>query len=50
MVACSFANQVVDSNPVAGIENSDIAPVLSKEIFEIQAITEYRFTLSAYVT
>ena len=50
MVAFSFANQVVDSNPVAVSEISGIAPVLSKEVFEIQAITEYRFTLSAYVT
>ena len=50
MVACAFANQVVDSNPVAVIENSDIAPVLSKDVFEIQAITEYRFTLRAHLT
>ena len=34
--------------PVTSISN--IAPVLSKEFLDIQAITECRFTLNAYVT
>ena len=50
MVACSFAKQVLDSNPLAVSEILDIAPVLNKNFFEIQAIAEYRLTLSTYVT
>ena len=34
--------------PVTSISN--IAPVLSKEFLDIQAITECRFTLNVYVT
>ena len=47
MVACSFAKQVLHSNSLAVGEILDIAPVLNKEFFEIQAIAEYRLTLSA---
>ena len=50
MVACSFAKHVLGLNPLAVSEILDIAPVLNKEFFEIQAIAEYRLTLSAYVT
>ena len=50
MVACSFVKQVLDSNPLADCEILDIAPILNKEFFEIQAIAEYRLTLSVYVT
>ena len=36
---------VMSSNPVAVTSTSDIAPILSKEFLDIQATTEYRFTL-----
>ena len=36
---------VVASNLVAVTQNSDIAPVLSKELLDIQATVECRFTL-----
>ena len=46
MVECSFTNYVVVcSNPVAVTKTSDIAPVPSKEFFDIQATVECRFTL-----
>ena len=41
---------VVGSTPVAVTENSDIAPVLSKEFLDIHATIECRFTLNGYVT
>ena len=50
MFACSSAKQVLDSNTLAVSEILDIAPVLNKRYFEIQAIAEYRLILSAYVT
>ena len=37
---------VVGSNFVAVTEASDIAPVLSKEFLEIQATTEFEFSLN----
>ena len=36
---------VVGSSPVAVTESSDFAPVLSKELLDIQATIEYGFTL-----
>ena len=47
MVECSSTNLVVvGSNFVAVTEASDIAPVLSKEFLEIQATTEFGFSLN----
>ena len=37
------------SCPVVITLFSDIAPVSSKEFFDIQAVTECRFTLNSYV-
>ena len=46
MVACSFTNSVVvRSNLFAVSSTSDMAPVSSKEFFDIQATTECKFTL-----
>ena len=46
MVESSFGNQVVvSSNPVAVTYTLDIAPVSSKELLDIQATIECRFTL-----
>ena len=38
------------SNPVAVAQISDIAPVSSKEFFDVQASIEGRFTLNLYLT
>ena len=37
---------VVGSNPVAVTQTSDIAPALSKEFLDIQATTEWKFSLT----
>ena len=46
MVEHSFTNQVVvGSSPLALTSTSDITPVSSKELLDIQATAECRFTL-----
>ena len=46
MVECLFMNEVVeDSSPVGVTQISDFAPASSKEFLDIQATTEWGFTL-----
>ena len=46
MVQCSLTNSVVlGSSPVAVTETSDVAPASIKELLDIHAIIEDRFTL-----
>ena len=41
---------IAGSSAVAITQTSDIAPIMSKEFLDIQAIKERRFTLNAYMT